>query len=193
MLVLLLAVIGGLIAGLLRSAWTHQRFIVPPLYHSELLIIAVLPQLLTVYLPMTHTVFTESMAAIALVSSQTLLLFWGWWNRHHKALVLLTVGLLCNFVVIVSNGGFMPVSPTTLQRLLSPERAATWQIGERIGRTKDRLLLEAETNFAVLSDRFVLPRWFGYAIAYSFGDILIAIGAFWFLWAAGADTHGSPA
>ena len=80
----------------------------------------------------------------------------------------------------------MPMSPTTLNKLVSLERAATWQIGERLGRTKDRLLAEEETRFALLSDRMTLPKWMGYAVAYSVGDLIIALGAFLLLWNAGS-------
>ena len=184
-MILLLAVLAGLFVGSIRAILRTTSFVVPPLRRSWFLFIAVLPQLFIFYLPIAQGLVTDFAVAVTLVVSQTLLLLFGWWNRRYKAFWLLTAGLFCNLLVIVSNGGLMPMSPETLQTLISVERAEAWHPGERIGNTKDRLLLEETTNFAWLSDRFTLPRLFGYAVAYSFGDLLIAIGAFWFLWSAG--------
>lgn len=189
-LILLVAVVAGLIAGIGRAKARGNSFRVPPLRHYWLLLVAFLPQLPAFYLPATRGIIADDLAAAALVSSQLLLLLFGWWNRRQRAFALLLLGLFCNFLVIVSNGGLMPMSPATVAKLVSPERAATWAIGERLGHTKDRLLPEAETRFALLSDRMLLPKWMGYAVAYSIGDVLIALGAFWLLWAAG---NGKPA
>jgi len=201
--ILLFAVAAGLIAGLARVAVanryatgkrandpgpdtrSHSPYTLPPIEGGWLLIIAFVPQFLAFYLPPTSHLFTDDMAAIALTISQSLLLLFGWQNRHQPAFSLLLLGLFANYLVIVSNGGLMPMSPTTLAALVSAERATTWQSGDRIAHTKDRLLPEEETHFAILSDRFVLPKWTGYTVAYSVGDCIIALGAFWFLWGAG--------
>lgn len=128
---------------------------------------------------------SDEIAAMVLTLSQLLLLIFGWQNRHQRAFYLLILGLLANFIVIVGNGGLMPMSPATLEKLVSPNRAASWEIGERVGRTKDRLMAEEDTRLAILSDRLVLPKWTGYAVAYSIGDLIIALGAFLLLWNAG--------
>lgn len=202
-MILVVAVVAGLIAGLLRVAVRNrykdtgesesrgqtiavrEHFVLPRLQQEWLVVIAFVPQLPAFYLPFTDHLIADSVAALMLTLSQGLLLLFGWRNRHHRAFYLLTLGLLANFLVIISNGGLMPMSPETLGRLVSPERAAAWQIGERIAQTKDRLIREEETYFALLSDRFVLPQWTGYAIAYSIGDCIVALGAFWLLWDGG--------
>jgi len=168
-----------------QSAAMHHRFAIPSLQGGWLLVIAFLPQLFVFYVPLTSRSVSDGIAASALTMSQVLLLIFGWQNRHQRAFYLLIAGLLANFIVIVSNGGLMPMSPETLNKLVSPERAASWQMGERLGQTKDRLMAEENTRVAILSDRMVLPKWTGYAIAYSIGDVFIALGAFWFLWDAG--------
>ena len=185
-MILLVAVVVGLIASLWRTKASGNTFIIPPLRHSWLLLIGFVPQLLAFYLPVTSRLVSDRLAAVALIASQLLLLLFGWANRRQRAFYLLLLGLCCNFLVIVSNGGLMPMSPTTLNKLVSLERAATWQIGERLGRTKDRLLAEEETRFALLSDRMTLPKWMAYAVAYSVGDLIIALGAFLLLWNAGS-------
>ena len=160
-MILLAAVVIGLIASLWRTKSSGNPFIIPPLRHSWLLLIGFVPQLLAFYLPLTSRLVSDRLAAVALITSQLLLLLFGWANRRQRAFYLLLLGLCCNFLVIVSNGGLMPMSPATLHKLVSPERAAAWEIGERLGRTKDRLLTEEETRFALLSDRMTLPKWMG--------------------------------
>ncbi len=180
-----MAVVVGLVAGLWRAKSSGNTFTVPPLRYNWLLLVGFLPQFLAFYLPVTRHNLPDLLAEVALIASQVLLLLFGWHNRRQRAFYLLLLGLCCNLLVIASNGGLMPMSPGTLNKLVSPARAATWEIGERLGYTKDRLLTEEETHFALLSDRMTLPRWTGYAVAYSVGDLLIALGAFLFLWDAG--------
>lgn len=199
-MILLFAVIAGLGASIIRLQLHNHRLFngkhtrhgdapkspsplkVPPMIGGWLLFIAMLPQLIAFYLPVTSSMIADEFAAVALTVSQLLLLIFGWKNRHQRAFVLLLMGLLFNFIVIVSNGGLMPMSPATLTKLVSADRAAAWQIGERIAHTKDRLLPEEQTRFAFFADRFILPEWTGQAVAYSIGDVVIALGAFWFLW-----------
>ena len=187
-LILLVAVGLGMLGGWGR-AWLQGRpFVMPPLVRTSLLVVAFIPQLLAFYLPATSQLMTDRVVALLLVSSQALLLLFGWANRTLRPVWLLLLGLGCNFLVIVSNGGLMPMSPATLAQLLPADRVAAYAIGERLGHTKDRLLPAAATNFALLADRMVLPSWTGLKVAYSLGDVLIAAGAFWLLWAAGGGT-----
>jgi len=36
-----------------------------------------------------------------------------------------------------------------------------------------------------LSDRFMLPGWLQYPVAFSLGDVFIALGIVWLLWTLG--------
>jgi hypothetical protein len=92
----------------------------------------------------------------------------------------LGLGLTLNLLVISLNGGLMPISPEMVGRFeLRPD---SWEIGSRLGSGKDIVLPIAETRLWILSDRFFLPMpsWAAYPVAFSLGDVLIAIGAFWF-------------
>ena len=184
--ILLLAVLIGLLAGLLRSHYHRQPFTIPVLRASWLVVLAFAPQWVAFYLPVFRRAISDPTAAVALVTSQLLLLVFGWHNRRHQAFWLLNLGLLCNLLVIVSNGGLMPISPETVQRLRPDRAITTWQVGERLGATKDRLLPVAETRFSLLADRFTLPTWIPYRVAFSLGDLLIAGGVLLFLWHAGS-------
>ncbi len=86
----------------------------------------------------------------------------------------------------------MPISPETVMRVYPDVPRELWQVGERLGNGKDIVLLPSETRFWFLSDRFLLPGWLNYRVAFSLGDILIALGAFWLLWKHGGPQAAQP-
>lgn len=184
-LILLVAVAIGLLAGWARARVDGRPYTLPDLRLTWLAAIAFLPQWLVFGNAPTRSRFSDRDAAVALVISQLLFSGVGVANRHHPAFRLLTLGLLANLTVIAANGGLMPMSPETVRRLAPNLPDSHWKVGQRFGKTKDRIIPERETTFAWLSDRFLLAPWYRYRVAYSVGDVLIAAGAFWFLWAAG--------
>jgi hypothetical protein len=93
---------------------------------------------------------------------------------------LLMAGLVLNLLVIAANGGWMPISPETASHLPGAGVLDAASLGTRFGQ-KDILLSTEDTRLAILSDRFLLPGWFHYAVAFSLGDMLVAGGAFWLL------------
>jgi hypothetical protein len=92
------------------------------------------------------------------------------------------LGLICNFLVILCNGGWMPISLETLHRMLPSRPVEIWTNGSRLGFTKDRIIPPADTQLVWLSDRFTLPPGLPQNIAFSLGDIFISFGAFFLLW-----------
>jgi len=101
-------------------------------------------------------------------------------NRQLPGMPLVLVGLIANLVVIVANGGLMPVSPEVLA---SAGRAGTLDYsrehpGVRLPKSKNVVLEWEETRLAWLSDAVLSPplgpvdrRW-----NVSAGDLIIAAG-----------------
>ncbi len=191
-MILLIAVLLGLLAGWVRAWYGGRHFAIPELHLSWLASVAFIPQWVAFFGAATRSYFSDRGAAVALVTSQLLLSAFGLANRHHPAFKLLILGLLLNLAVITANGGLMPISPETVRRLLPDTPDERWQSGKRFGHTKDRVLAEADTTFPWLSDRFILAGWLPNRVAYSVGDILLAVGTCWFLWAAGGASPDDP-
>jgi hypothetical protein len=104
------------------------------------------------------------------------LLFMVWTNRRVPGMLLLGLGLLLNLVVMLANGGYMPIAPETLGRIGAHDLAAA-PVGTRMLGYKDLVLPREQTQLGVLSDILVLP-WPFAPNAFSVGDVLIAVGLF---------------
>ena len=189
-MILLVAIIAGLMASLAR-AWYGGRCLSPPSLHFAWLVpVAFAPQWLAFYLPASRKLVPDELVAIVLVSSQALLLVFAYFNRDKPGFTALGLGVALNLMVITLNGGLMPISPETVTRLVPDAPPDVWQIGQRLGNSKDVILPVAVTRLSWLSDRFLLPTWLPYRVAFSLGDAFIAGGSFWLLWkSAGPVAH----
>ncbi len=182
-MILLPAIAAGLLAGLTRARYRNGYLKSPDLRLVWLVPIAFLPQWLAFNLPVTRRLTTDKTAAAALVSSQALLLIFAWFNRNQSGFWALGTGLALNLSVISLNRGLMPVSPEVVAELLPDLPTEAWQVGDRVG--WNVVLPVTNTHLWWLSDYLLLPAWFPYRKALSVGDLLVAAGAFWYLWALG--------
>jgi hypothetical protein len=178
--ILLLALAAGFLAGLGWAYCQKQPYQVPELRHLWLVIVGFLPQLIVVNLPITRRLFSDWIVVIFLFASQIMLLGFVWLNRHISGMLILLLGVVLNLTVMTANGGFMPISPQTASRLVSEDIVQDAQTGSRFG-AKDILLRPQDTRFEQLADRFLPPTWFPYQVAFSLGDVFIALGVFWLL------------
>jgi hypothetical protein len=108
--------------------------------------------------------------------SLVLLLVFVWRNRGLPGIWIVGLGVICNLVVILANGGWMPITPDTLTQINPGSLPGKWRVGEHFGFSKDVILLREQTNLWALSDILVLPPPFPYPTAFSLGDVLIAVG-----------------
>lgn len=100
----------------------------------------------------------------------------------------MAAGFFLNAVVIILNGGWMPISPEIVQKLIPNAPEGSWAVGQRLGFGKDIVLNSEDTRLGFLSDRFILPDWMNYQVAFSIGDVLIALGVIWLLWYLGGKS-----
>ena len=176
-MILLLALAAGLLAGLVWARWRGYPYRTPELRHLWLVFVAFLPQFIVIYLPVPRGYFPDWLVVGCLLTSQILLLGFAWLNRRLPGMSILICGVVLNLAVMSANSGFMPISPQTASHLVSEDSLLDIQPGSRIG-TKDILLHPQDTRFEWLADRFLTPTWSPYQVAFSFGDILVAIGVF---------------
>jgi hypothetical protein len=111
--------------------------------------------------------------------SMLLLLIVIWYNRRLPGIVILGVGLLLNATVILANGGHMPASLAALKLAGIAETRTAF---EALHANNSGLISEG-TPLWFLGDVFAVPRQWPLANIFSVGDVLIAAGAAWFVWA----------
>jgi hypothetical protein len=181
-LILLLAVATGVLCGWGISKGQNQNWQPPVFQAIWLAILGFLPQLIAFYMPFTRRWLTTEWASICLVSSQLLLLAFAIRNLHLPGMAVLSFGLSCNLIVILGNGGFMPLPLETATKLVDRSVLELLHVGERVSNaSKDILLPESRTIFPWLADRFLPPSFLPYRFAFSLGDVFVAMGAFWLL------------
>lgn len=181
-MVLLTAVAVGFVLTLLRAKLTRRQLRPIHIKVPWLVFLAVIPQLLVFQIPALGRHIPDALASVVLVSSQVLLVGFALVNFSQPGVWALGIGLAANLLAIVSNGGWMPISPETV-RLILPSLPNDFPLANRrLGLSKDWIIPTDEMNLAWLSDRFTLPGWVPYQVAFSFGDVIISIGAILLLW-----------
>ena len=188
-MVLLVAVIIGLTAGLIRAAIGKRAYRAYELKSSFLVVLAFIPQLVCFFLPFTRSAISDSLASILFISSIIILFVFSLLNIRKISFWPITLGFLLNAVVILANGGWMPITPEAVLKLNPNAPSGSWVPGERLGYGKDIVLAQADTRLWALSDRFTLPDGISYQVAFSLGDVFIALGVIWLLWSLGGKTQ----
>ena len=188
-MILLLAIIVGLVAGITRARINGHKLVAPTLQFVWIVPLAFIPQFIAFQIPATRVSFPDRWIPAALIGSQLLLLIFATVNFRQPGFWLLGAGLFLNLAVITFNGGWMPISPETVKRLAPNAPSGAWEVGRRLGVSKDKVLQSSSTQLWLLSDRLILSGWFHYNAAFSIGDVLIAIGAIWFLWSLGGPNN----
>jgi hypothetical protein len=108
--------------------------------------------------------------------SLVLLLAFVWRNRRLHGIQIVGWGVICNLLVILVNGGWMPITPQTLARINPGTVPEQWPTQVHYGYSKDIILLQQQARLWALSDILVLPPPFPHPTAFSLGDLLIALG-----------------
>lgn len=99
-------------------------------------------------------------------------------NRHLPGSAALVAGTAANAVVILANGGRMPVAETAIH--IAAGNETTMALARlRAGHSLTHQLLDEETRLPWLADVIPLPRPFPFPSVASAGDLLIAAALFW--------------
>lgn len=98
-------------------------------------------------------------------------------NFKHKSMILVFIGTLLNFLVIILNGGQMPVSEAGLKSAGLLENLQMLIDKKVITHT----LINETTKLEILGDIITIPKPYPLPKLISIGDIFLAIGIFLFL------------
>jgi hypothetical protein len=178
-MILLLALAVAFAVGILRGG-RLSRLALLSLRWPALPVLAFAAQAGVIFFPVSRgqELWYGLHAGILLLSYLALLLM-VWVNRRVPGMALLGLGLLLNLVVMLANGGYMPITPETMHRIGYSDQVVQAAVsGDRLALSKDIVLPREQTRLWVLSDVFAIPPPFFLPSAFSLGDVLVMLGAF---------------
>ena len=158
-MILLLAVVAGLVAGVARARARRRPYWAIDLKWGGLVVLAVIPQLLAFHILSTAAYIPDNSASVILVTSQLALVAFVLANRDKPGFWLLGIGLGLNLAVILCNGGWMPISPETVERLISTSAAPVGSIGERFWHEQGHRVAQGRDAPLVALRPPDLPGW----------------------------------
>jgi hypothetical protein len=179
-MILAAAILVAVVIGLARGG-SLQRLASVPFRWGWLALVAFGLQIYLIYFPDQSGAEFVSLRLSLLVLSYALLVAVIWQNHTLPGLWLLGVGLVANLAVMLLNGGYMPITSEALSQAGFVHSAQTTADGMHVLFSKDIVLARDATRAWWLSDIFVLPPPFPIPSVSSIGDLLVALGAFWFL------------
>jgi len=175
MIILPLTLLVMLVAATLRFGWAGLvRLALHPPQGGLSALLACGAQALSVW--------THQYLLVLLIVSAIFLATFCWQNRNRAGFVVLAIGIMLNVSVMVANGGTMPISSITLQRMQSIPTGSSVDTGVALAQSKDRVLDDGRARLVWLSDWLLLPGPFARLAAWSAGDALMLAGLARLLW-----------
>jgi len=175
-MILALAVVVGLVVSLVRyRGCALERIAAISLRCTWLVLLALVMQWPLLRAPAGLRQHIGVQQVLFWASHLLLLAFVGL-NWRSTAVRIVGLGVLCNLIAILSNGGLMPITPETLVQINPGSSLAHWTAGAHYGYSKDIILSRQGTVLWPLSDILVLPPPFPLPTAFSLGDLIIAFG-----------------
>jgi len=176
-MILLLAMALSVAVALLRGGrLTHLARV--SFRYGWLAILAFLMQTTVIYFPEQRMGEVSFLKSLVLPVSYGLILFVAVLNHKLPGMAAIMLGLTLNILVMVANGGFMPVTLEALQRAGLAHMALGIEDGARVMASKDIILSREVTRLWYLSDILVLRRPFPWSTVFSVGDVLLMAGVF---------------
>ena len=112
------------------------------------------------------------------ILSYVLLAVWIVANVRIIPVALLGLGAICNFSVLIANGGLMPASTHAVQKAGLPYLAEQLM---QDGAYANLVQMSSKTHLNFLGDILYLPKWIPFSSAFSIGDLLIWLALIWLI------------
>ena len=120
---------------------------------------------------------TRSWTPWLMATTLFILVVWFSINRQLPGMIILGAGLLLNLIVIIANGGYMPASPAALEIA-----GLDYRIADPNQYIEGHSIVASEsTRLYYLADIFAIPESWPRSFVFSIGDVLLALGGFYFL------------
>ncbi len=166
-------IIISIITGLLRKGKLSSLSQIS-LKRIELIVLACLIQGGIIFLGSKKNKFVLDYSSYMIIFSYIVLLLAVWYNEKLKGINFITLGIIFNFIVIVANGGHMPVLLSSLYKAGLNDFALVLKEGTYI----THVLISEKTLFGFLADVIPLSPPFPDPSVVSVGDFLMFYGVF---------------
>ncbi|MEA1940466.1 MAG: DUF5317 domain-containing protein [Candidatus Caldatribacteriota bacterium] len=166
-------VIISIIIGLLRNGKLSSLSQIS-LKRIELIVLACLIQAGLIFLGSRKVQFILDYSSFAMIFSYILLLIAIWYNKNLEGMKFIALGIIFNFLIILANGGHMPVLLSSLYKAGLNDFALVLKEGTYVTHT----LITGKTLFSFLGDVIPLPPPFPDPSVVSVGDFLMFYGVF---------------
>lgn len=123
----------------------------------------------------------ELLVRVVLPASIFLALTVLWIWRRYLGVWCISVGLAANLVVVVCNGGLIPMEHSTLVSAVGQERADQYQVNSWLTGSKDVLVADGQGKFLFLGDQIIITPFGMVGFVASPGDIVVLSGFVLFL------------
>ncbi|WP_246944168.1 DUF5317 domain-containing protein [Bacillus pinisoli] len=162
------SIIIGIIIALIMGG-SFQGLVNISLKHPWLIVVAFVLQFLSIY------IFPNQLL-LAIIVSNTVLIAFSIFNIKFAGFKYMIIGILLNLLVMVVNGGRMPVD-VEAAKVISPSDVPALLAGE-YGK---HVALSENTHLNFLGDIFFLQYPYPRQIVISLGDIIFSLGVILFL------------
>jgi hypothetical protein len=166
-------IIISIIIGLLRNGKLGSLSQIS-LKKTELIVLACLIQGGIIFLGSRNIKFVLDHSSYMIIFSYIVLLLAVWYNKNLKGINFVSLGIIFNFMVIVANGGHMPVLLSSLYKAGLNDFALVLKEGTYVTHT----LITEKTLFRFLADVIPLSPPFPDPSVVSVGDFLMFYGVF---------------
>ena len=166
-------IIISIIIGLLRNGKLSSLSQIS-LKKTELIVLACLIQGGIIFLGSRNVNFVLDYSSYMIIFSYIVLLLAVWNNLKLKGIKIIGLGIILNFIVIVANGGHMPVLLSSLYKAGLNDFALVLKEGIYV----THILITEKTLFRFLTDVIPLSPPFPDPSVVSVGDFLMFYGVF---------------